>query len=322
MLKKLSADLSLDLDNKWSYMKTHGDPLWSSYPSYLDVVIPHFLQILREHDLKITVFIVGQDAAIESNQDALKLIPTDGHEIGNHSFKHEPWLQRYTREEIVAELAKTEETLASISDQKLIGFRGPGYSLSNDVLEVLCERGYQFDASTLPTYLGPLARMYYFFRSNLSAEQTEDRANLFGSFADGFRRLKPYRWKTAKGKITEIPVTTIPLVRAPFHFSYLLFLAKYNETLATMYFRFALAMCKLTRTSPSLLLHPLDFLGGDEIEELSFFPGMDLDGEYKRQFCSKMLGIYAKNFRVLPMGQRAAEINSAADRLPVKTYKA
>ncbi len=317
---KLAADLSLDLDNQWSYMKTHGDPEWSQYPSYLDVVIPHFLKLLRDHDLKITVFIVGQDAAIESNLDALKLISADGHEIGNHSFKHEPWLQRYTREEIVAEFETTEQALAAISDQRLIGFRGPGYSLSNDVLEVLCERGYQFDASTLPTFLGPLARMYYFFRSNLSDQQSEDRSNLFGSFADGFRRLKPYRWNTAKGQITEIPVTTIPILRAPFHFSYLLFLAKYSETVATLYFRFALAMCKLTRTSPSLLLHPLDFLGGDEIEELSFFPGMDLDGDYKRQFCSKMLGIYAKSFRVLPMGQRAAEINQFAEKLPVKTY--
>ena len=87
-----------------------------------------------------------------------------------------------------------------------------------------------------------------------------------------------------------------------------------------MYFRFALLMCKLTRTSPSLLLHPLDFLGCDEIEELSFFPGMDLDGEYKRKFCSRMLGIYAKKFNVLPMGQRAAELKEIQSRLPIKKY--
>ena len=320
MFKQLTADLSLDLDNKWSYMKTHGDEDWSSYPSYLNEVIPHFLRVLEEHDLKITVFIVGQDAAIKSNQDALRLIPQAGHEIANHSFKHEPWLQRYTREQIVDELARTEDVLREISDQKLIGFRGPGYSLSDDVLEVLCERGYQFDASTLPTYLGPMARTYYFFKSSFSAEETEDRANLFGSFADGFRPLKPYKWTTAKGEIIEMPVSTIPVFRAPFHFSYLFFLAKYSELLATMYFRFAVLMCKLTRTSPSLLMHPLDFLGGDEVEELRFFPGMSLDGEFKRRFCSKILGIYKRNFNVLPMGKRAAEIKQRESQLSVKSY--
>ena len=37
------ASLSLDLDNKWSYMKTHGDPGWEGFPSYLDTVVPRFL---------------------------------------------------------------------------------------------------------------------------------------------------------------------------------------------------------------------------------------------------------------------------------------
>ena len=62
---KLIASLSLDLDNQWSYMKTHGDAGWESFPSYLDVVVPRVLQFLKERDLTITFFIVGQDAALE-----------------------------------------------------------------------------------------------------------------------------------------------------------------------------------------------------------------------------------------------------------------
>ena len=52
------ASLSLDLDNKWSYMKTHGDPGWESFPSYLDVVVPRVLEFLEERELIITFFIV------------------------------------------------------------------------------------------------------------------------------------------------------------------------------------------------------------------------------------------------------------------------
>ena len=33
------ASVSLDLDNHWSYLKTHGDPQWEDRPSYLDVVV-------------------------------------------------------------------------------------------------------------------------------------------------------------------------------------------------------------------------------------------------------------------------------------------
>src|SRR5258708_6207736 len=89
------ASLSLDLDNKWSYLKTHGDRGWETHPSYLDVVVPRILEVLSELKLKITVFVVGQDAALPSNDAALAAIGQAGHGIGNHSLRHEPWLHRY-----------------------------------------------------------------------------------------------------------------------------------------------------------------------------------------------------------------------------------
>ena len=89
--EKTIASLSLDLDNKWSYLKTHGDPGWESFPSYLDTLVPRVLQFLSQRNLKITFFVVGQDAALEKNHTALKAIAAAGHEIGNHSFSHEPW---------------------------------------------------------------------------------------------------------------------------------------------------------------------------------------------------------------------------------------
>lgn len=299
------ADLSLDLDNKWSYLKTHGDESWVKHPSYLDLVIPHFLSILEKHSLKITVFVVGQDAAIESNLNSLRMISAAGHEIGNHSFHHEPWLQRYSPEQLEQEFDLAEQTLAKITDQPLRGFRGPGYSLSADVLNLLMRRGYLYDCSTLPTFIGPLARAYYFFHSNLSSKQSEDRSQLFGSLRDGLRRLKPYFWRTNDGPLLEIPVTTMPIFRMPFHFSYLLYLAQRSQVLATSYFRWSLLLCRLTGTSPSLLLHPLDFLGGDDVSELSFFPAMSMPGEKKRAFIDRMLGILTKHYHVVPMKQRA-----------------
>ena len=98
------ASISLDLDNLWSYMKTHGDSGWESFPSYLDTFIPIILDILDDLDLKITFFIVGQDTALDKNSDVLKLIAERGHEIGNHSFNHDVWLHTYTKNEIEREI--------------------------------------------------------------------------------------------------------------------------------------------------------------------------------------------------------------------------
>jgi peptidoglycan-N-acetylglucosamine deacetylase len=72
--RKSIASLSLDLDNQWAYMKIHGDDGWETFPSYFDVLVPRVLDVLRDADLKITFFIVGQDAALEKNHAALRQI--------------------------------------------------------------------------------------------------------------------------------------------------------------------------------------------------------------------------------------------------------
>jgi peptidoglycan/xylan/chitin deacetylase (PgdA/CDA1 family) len=305
MSRKGRASLSLDLDNLWSYMKTHGDAGWESYPTYLDIVVPRFLRMLKEHDLRITVFVVGQDAALDRNREALAAIPHDGHEIGNHSFRHEPWLHRYSKAEIAEEIARAEAAIEDATGVRPTGFRGPGYSLSEDVLEVLAARGYVYDCSTFPTFIGPLARAYYFMTAKLAAEQKDERKILFGGMRDGLRPLHPYRWRLGERQLLEIPVTTMPLFRVPFHFSYLHWLAGFSERLADAYFRLAMTACRLRGLEPSLLLHPLDFMGGDDVAKLSFFPGMTETAVVKLNRMERWLGMLTAKFEVIPMGEHA-----------------
>jgi peptidoglycan/xylan/chitin deacetylase (PgdA/CDA1 family) len=309
------ASLSLDLDNKWSYLKTHGDRGWESFPSYLDGVVPRFLDMLGDLRLRITVFVVGQDAAIERNRDALAAIAAAGHEIGNHSFHHEPWLHLYSAEQVEEEIAAAEEAIESATGGLPTGFRGPGYSLSPGVLDCLSRRGYQYDASTLPTIIGPLARSYYFFTARLNEAQRQKRKQLFGGWSEGLRPLTPYWWRladssesAAERRLLEIPVTTLPLLRLPIHFSYLLFLAQFSRAAAWSYWRLAMRLCRLRGVEPSLLLHPLDVLGGDEEPDLGFFPAMNMAGETKRAFVKELLADLCQEFRVLPLGEHAAAL--------------
>jgi hypothetical protein len=309
------ASLSLDLDNKWSYLKTHGDPTWQSYPSYLDVVVPRSLEMLRELNLKITYFVVGQDAEIAANHAALRSIADAGHEIGNHSFHHEPWLHRYSPDQLDAELRSAQDGIAAATGRRPVGFRGPGFSLSRQTLATLIDQGFQYDASTLPTFIGPLARLYYFWTSRLDKQQKEERKILFGTMRDGLRPLRSYYWRVGDDRILEIPVTTIPLVRSPFHVSYLLFLLRYSKGLALSYFRWALRLCRLRGVQPSLLLHPLDFLGAEDDADLAFFPAMDLGAERKCEFLREVLTIYRRQFDVVTMQDHAARLRENGDRL-------
>ncbi len=314
-----TASLSLDLDNKWSYMKTHGDEGWESFPSYLDVVVPRFLDFLAQRDLKITVFVVGQDAALPQNRAALSLIPQAGHEVGNHSFHHEPWLHLYSPEQLADELRRTEEALEAATGEHPIGFRGPGYSQSPQLITTLRERGYQYDASTLPTLIGPLARLYYFFTARLDKQQKTERKKLFGTIGDGLRPIRAYRWPAPNDELIEIPVTTMPFFRTPFHFSYLLYLRTFSKVLPKLYFQMAMQLCSLTGVQPSLLLHPLDFLGKDDEPGLSFFPGMSLPSETKLQVLGDAFDLLQKSFEIVPIREHARRL---AAELPAKEVKA
>jgi peptidoglycan-N-acetylglucosamine deacetylase len=303
--QKPIASLSLDLDNQWSYMKIHGDKGWDEFPSYLNTMVPRALDLLDTHNLNITFFIVGQDAALEKNQRAIRAIADAGHEIGNHSFHHESWLHLYSEPEIEAEITRAEEVITAVTGQRPTGFRGPGYSFSPAVLQVLARRGYKYDASTFPTYLGPLARAYYFMTAKMSPEERAKRKALFGTFKDGLQSLKPYRWRMKNVQLTEIPVTTMPIFKVPIHFSYVLFISGFSPALALLYFRCALWMCKLTGTQPSLLLHPLDFLGCEDVPELAFFPAMNLPSYKKLRTMDKTFEILTQEYSVVPVGQHA-----------------
>ncbi|HVT83830.1 MAG TPA: polysaccharide deacetylase family protein [Chitinophagaceae bacterium] len=319
MKKKIPASISLDLDDKWSYMKVHGDEGWEQFPSYLDIVLPLTLDILDKLDIKITFFIVGQDAAIEKNHPLLRSIVERGHEIANHSFHHESWLKTYSKEKIEEEIRIAEEAIGKATGKKTNMFRGPGFSWSNDLLEVLQKRGYLFDASILPTYLSPLMRRYYFWKSKLTKEQKKSRKELFGSFNEGFYPLKPFKWKLNSGKtLLEIPVTTMPVFKMPFHQSYLIYISNISYGLMKCYLRFSIFMCKLTKTSPSYLLHPLDLIGSREAPELKFFPGMNIQSEKKIKIFETALTILKKNFELVPMGKFAEQLSGTQKEITVK----
>ncbi len=309
------ASLSLDLDNQWSYMKTHGDRGWESHPSYLDVAVPRILEFLARRRLTITFFIVGQDAAFEKNRQALRAIAAAGHEIGNHSFHHEPWLHLYSEPELETELLRAEDAIEAATGIRPRGFRGPGFSLSAGTLEVLARRGYEYDATVFPNLLNPLARAYLFATSNLTREEKKQRSALFGTWKDALRPIRPFHWQLAGSQLLEIPVTTLPWLRVPLHLSYLLYLGKFSRPAARTYFRMALGMCRLAGTQPSILLHPLDFLGKEDCPALAFFPGMDLPRARKLALVGELFDILLARVETVTMREHARRATAGEQKL-------
>ena len=146
--------------------------------------------------------------------------------------------------------------------------------------------------------------MYYFKKSDLSKEEKKARKELFGKFSEGFRKLKPYKWDLGNGKnITEIPVTTMPFFKLPFHLSYLIYLGNISMPLMKFYLSTAIRMCKITKTPISFLLHPLDLIGGDQIAQLAFFPGMSISSDKKVKVFKEVISSISKHYNIVNMSK-------------------
>ncbi len=58
-----------------------------------------------------------------------------------------------------------------------------------------------------------------------------------------------------------------------------------------------------------MLLHPLDFLSGEDVPELKFFPGMNLPIEEKLEFMSEVLENFDRKFEVVNMRRHAQMVS-------------
>ena len=259
-------------------------------------------------------FIVGTDAAMPEHVPALQSLVRHGHELGNHSFEHEPWMARYDRSRIEDEIARTEAALLAATGRRPVGFRGPGYAWSAELLEILSERGYLYDASTLPTYLGPLARAYYMRTARLSEAERRERAQLFGRLTDGLRPTGAYSWKLPNGDtLLELPVTTVPVLKVPFHLSYLMYISRFSERLMAGYLRGALLACRLAGTEPSFLLHPLDLIDAKQEPRLAFFPGMDVPARRKADLFRRAIQLLREHYSLVNMSTHARSLLARKD---------
>jgi len=80
------------------------------------------LKILRSHEVPATFFLLGQNA--EQFPELVRQIYEGGHEIGNHSYSHQPFIFK-TLAFIREEIEKTDQVIRRAGYQGTIHFRAP-----------------------------------------------------------------------------------------------------------------------------------------------------------------------------------------------------
>ena len=143
------ASLSLDLDNKWAYLRAARRENWETSDSYFQRAIENIVDTLGPLDLPLTVFLVGRDLANEQDVESIRAFDSlIKWEAANHSLNHLPWMHTMSDVEIDIEISETHKRIIEAIGRTPVGFRGPGFSCPEQVLRVLHRLDYQYDAST------------------------------------------------------------------------------------------------------------------------------------------------------------------------------
>jgi len=157
---------------------------WDSWPSRVDANTRRTLDLLDEHGVKATFFLVGWVA--KRFPRLVRDIESRGHELACHSFWHRT-VYSLTAEEFRQDTRSALRAIEDATGTKVHGYRAPSWSITKHclwALDILVEEGFTYDSSIFPI-----------------------RHDLYGM--PGAQRF-PYAHACANGKfIQEFPASTV-----------------------------------------------------------------------------------------------------------------
>jgi len=211
--------VSVDLDGLEHYRAIHG--LGSGETLRLDLAHTLGVQRLRawaaELQVPLTWFVIGRDTGNHEFVRLLQSALADGHEIGNHSFDHRYELVRLPREQQWEQIERAQDALERAFGQRPVGFRAPGYTVSDELLALLEAAGMRYDSSVFPcpAYYGAKALVLLVQRlQQRRSSSILDHPRVLGAPTEPYRRGRPYTRRG--GGLLEIPIQVTPGLRVPF----------------------------------------------------------------------------------------------------------
>jgi peptidoglycan-N-acetylglucosamine deacetylase len=144
--------VSVDLDEIPNYFAIHGlgEPTGAERSLVYDVAIERLTALASDLGIPLTLFAIGRD--LERPEAAARLAEARrrGFEVANHSLDHRYDLVRLGREEIRRQIEQGAVAIERATGERPVGFRAPGYTITDEVFDVLAELGVAYDSSVFP----------------------------------------------------------------------------------------------------------------------------------------------------------------------------
>ncbi|HEY8088550.1 MAG TPA: polysaccharide deacetylase family protein [Polyangiaceae bacterium] len=211
--------VSVDLDEIPNYFGIHGlpEPTGPEGTLVYDVAVDRLATLADELSIPLTLFAIGSDLARPEAASKLAAARARGFEIGNHSLDHRYDLVRLGREEIRRQVDEGALAIERATGQRPAGFRAPGYTITDEVFDVLGELGVEYDSSVFPCppyYSAKAAAIGLIALRGRASRSIVDSPVVLAAPTRPYRVGRPY-WRRGSGMV-ELPVQVTRGLRLPF----------------------------------------------------------------------------------------------------------
>lgn len=142
------------IDTEEWFHANYEDGLFSNEDSRVSLIeeeVERLLEIFENNQVKATFFILGYVA--EKHPDLIRKIAMGGHEIASHGYGHQ-LVYKQSPDEFREDVLRSKLLLEDITGQKIIGYRAPSWSITEQslwALDILDELGFEYASSVFPT---------------------------------------------------------------------------------------------------------------------------------------------------------------------------
>ncbi len=102
---------------------------------------PQVLDILKQYQIQAIFFVIGQHIA--GNEELIKRIIAEGHQIGNHSNTHKSTFPLLGAKKMAADLLQCEQTIRQVTNSQTEWFRPPFGVTNPNVAKAVKIRNYK-----------------------------------------------------------------------------------------------------------------------------------------------------------------------------------
>jgi len=298
--------VSIDVDGIDHYRAIHGLTSVGGAVSGLahSLGVHRLCALSEELEIPLTWFVVARDT---ENQEFVRLLKSAlerGHEIANHTLDHRYDLVQLPHDLQAVQVEKAQDMLEHGFGVRPVGFRAPGYTVTDSLLELLQANRFLYDSSVFPcpAYYGAKALVLLLQRlQSRHSSSILDNPRVLAAPTEPYRCGRPY---TGRGNgIIELPIQVTPTLRVPFIGTTL--------TLGGPIWACRLAKSLLGVRLINLELHAIDMLSEDDgLGELAHF-----QKDLRRTAAQKRASLLAAIETIRAAGYRFVTLANAAREL-------